>query len=124
LKAVDYPNSLLSNAITKSSMIKYRYSLYTDLKAHLDMWRSLRWLKENNIHILYPNPWETLKLIFKQPKIDYQSDKNVTCYWVSAGNWGSYELPNEIWICPREINNKRIIEIIKHEIIHLEHEHV
>ncbi|MFA6396848.1 MAG: hypothetical protein WCW84_12860 [Sulfurimonas sp.] len=82
-------------------------------------WREL---KKFNVPVYYPNPWETLKLIFIRPKIDYQCDKDITCYWKSAGTGGSYFPPDEIYVCPRE-KSYTVEEIVKHEIIHLEHEH-
>ncbi|HBE89958.1 MAG: hypothetical protein A3E37_05390 [Candidatus Andersenbacteria bacterium RIFCSPHIGHO2_12_FULL_46_9] len=103
-------------------MIKYRYNLIKDLKNHIDVLMSLRELKKLPVTIHYPNPWETLKLIFIRPKIDYQCDKDITCYWKSAGTGGSYFPPDEIYVCPRE-TSYTVEEIVKHEIIHLEHEH-
>ena len=93
-------------------MIKYHYSILEDIKAYLRVVWYWRWLRKERIQLLWPRP-------FKIPKIDYQCDKDITCYWVSGGVWGSYKLPDKIYVCPRGDTER----IIKHEIAHLEHEH-
>jgi hypothetical protein len=103
-------------------MITYKYNLLKDLQIQLEVLLHWRELKKFNVPVYYPNPWETLKLIFIRPKIDYQCDKDITCYWKSAGTGGSYFPPDEIYVCPRE-KSYTVEEIVKHEIIHLEHEH-
>lgn len=104
-------------------MITYKYSLIEDIKSHFSILSDFKLLKENKIVIFYFNPIETIKLWFKRPIVSYQADKDITCYWVSGGTWGSYYLPNKIHICPRKASKKFIKNVIKHEITHLEHEH-
>lgn len=106
-------------------MIKYHYNIIEDIKAHYDFFLSYRWLKEHNIQIIYPNPLNTFKVAFnwwalKSPKINFQCDKEIHCYWVSAGNGGCYWPPDKIWVCP--VNNDAIERTIKHEITHILYE--
>ena len=103
-------------------MITYKYSILEDIKAHYLLMVSLVWLKKHRIKVFYPNPWETLKLMVKQPKINYQCKQDITCYWVSAGTWGSYFLPSKIRVCPRQASLNFLKNTIKHEITHLLHE--
>jgi hypothetical protein len=105
-------------------MIKYHYNFLIDLKQQLQCWHERQWLKEHNIVVFPFNLWETIKLFFKRPQIDLPRNEDIDCYWVSGGNWGSYDLPNKIYICPRQITSKRIKEIIKHEITHLKCEEI
>jgi len=85
-----YSSQLFAN----NHMIKYHYNFFVDIKTQIEILRELKWLKENNVVFFYSSPWEILKLIFKRPKINYQCEENITCYWVSGGNWGSYYPPN------------------------------
>jgi len=102
-------------------MIRYKYNLIVDIQKQVEALRIRRWLRENNVTYIPPNPWETLKLICNRPKIDYQCEDDIDCYWISGGNGGSYYLPNRITVCPRE-KSHTVEEIIKHEITHLKHE--
>ena len=86
------------------------------------MWQEIKWLKKNKIVIIYPNPLKTIKVAFnwwilKRPKIYVQCDKDVHCYWISAGNWGSYWPPNKIRVCP--IKTPHLERTVKHEITHI-----
>lgn len=103
-------------------MIQYHYNIIEDIKAHFSMWQKRKWLKENDIVIIRPNIFNTVSVAFswwilKRPKVSFQCDKNVHCYWVSAGNWGSYYPPDKIHICP--INIPNLERTIKHEITHI-----
>lgn len=107
---------------TLQPVIKYHYNLIEDIKAHIYMWRNMKWLKENKIIIIYPSPLKTLKValnwwILKHPKVKFQCKKDIHCYWVSAGTWGSYWPPDKIWICP--IKNPHLERTVKHEITHI-----
>lgn len=99
-------------------MIKYHYNFLIDLKKQIEAFRDQCWFKENNVTYIPFNPWETLKLIFNRPKIDYQCKEDIDCYWVSGGNGGSYHPPDIITVCPRE-KSHTVEEIVKHEITHL-----
>lgn len=56
----------------------------------------------------------------KGPKII--TTKNITCYWLSSGTWGTYyEDENAIGICPWKIEKEGLANVIIHEIVHLEH---
>ena len=109
-------------------MIKYHYNLIEDIKAQLDMLRDIRGHKKRGLVLFYPNPWETLKIalkwtLFKRPVIKYQCEKNINCYFVSGGVWGSYfPSTNKIHICPRKAAHEFLEDIIKHEIAHLEYD--
>lgn len=103
-------------------MIQYHYSVIEDCKAHYEFIRNFRWLKNNNIEIIYPNPFNTLRVAFswwalKRPKVSFQCDRNIHCYWVSAGNGGSYWPPDKIWVCP--IRNNMLDRTVKHEVTHI-----
>lgn len=106
-------------------MITYHYSIIEDLKAHWSFLRSWKWLRKNNIVIIYPNPLNVLRVAFgwwflKRPRVEFRCDKDIHCYWVSAGNWGSYLPPNKIWICP--IRHRDIERTVKHEVTHIIYE--
>jgi hypothetical protein len=70
-------------------MITYRYSLIKDTHSHVQILRELRWLKEHRIKLHYPNLRATLSIIFNRPTAEYQCEEDITCYWVTAGNFGS-----------------------------------
>lgn len=103
-------------------MIRYHYNFYVDFKQQLKTLRDLRWLKENKIVVFYPNPWKTLKLIFKRPVVKYQCEEDIDCYWVSGGNGGSYYPPSEIRVCPRGMDQAFIERTVRHEITHLKYD--
>ena len=101
-------------------MIKYKYNLIVDIQRQIEALHLRRWFKENNVTYIPPNLWETLKLIFNRPKVDYQCEENITCYWISGGNGGSYHPPDIITVCPRQ-KSYTAEEILKHEIAHLKY---
>lgn len=81
------------------------------------------WLKEKKLKIFYPNPIKMIYLWFNLPKVDIQSDEDITCYWVHSGTWGAYTPPNKIFVCPWDIDSAGGFErLIKHEINHLKFE--
>ena len=103
-------------------MITYHYNLWEDFKAQALAMRELAWLKEHRIKVFYFNPWETIKLIVKQPKIYVDCREDVKCYWVSGGTWGSYYPPDKIKICPRQASIPFLEDAIRHEITHIKQE--
>jgi hypothetical protein len=56
------------------------------------------------------------------PQIETPFD--ITCYLMSSGNWGSYQLPNIVQFCPLEMDDLSMTteELLEHEITHLIHE--
>ncbi|MDP3997765.1 MAG: hypothetical protein Q8P73_04675 [bacterium] len=87
----------------------------------------LRWHKQQKLAIFWPNPWQTIKIAFnwlvlKQPAIKHQFPEDIDCYWISGGVWGSYYLPNKIYICPRKATPQFLEQVIEHEITHLKYE--
>lgn len=104
------------------AMIKYHYNLIEDIKTHVGIWRDMKWLKENKIVIIRPSVFKTISVAFnwwvlKRPKVRFQCEKNIHCYWVSAGNWGSYYPPDKIHICPIKIPD--LERTVQHEITHI-----
>ncbi|MDP1706518.1 MAG: hypothetical protein Q8L36_01735 [bacterium] len=106
-------------------MIVYKYDLFQDIKVILHNRRQAVWLKEKNLVVFPFNIFRSLKIIFRwflfrrpvRPVIDFHED--VFCYWVTAGTWGAYELPNKIFICPENLTPEKLEDTIKHEIIHI-----
>jgi len=104
-------------------MIIYKYSLKEDLRWSFRTIKNLKWLKKHNLKIFYPNLFRMILLWFKKPKINFQTTKDITCYWIHAGTWGSYTPPNKIFICPWKIAQAGGLQrVIEHEITHLEYE--
>ena len=102
-------------------MIKYRYDLYKDIQRQLYCWQDRRWIKDQNIVYFAPNLFRAIKIWLNLPKPTYQCEDEITCYWVTGGTWGGYQLPNEIYVCPY-LSPYDVEDIIKHEITHLKHE--
>ena len=110
-------------------MIKYRYNLKKDIKNAIWTINDRGWFKDHSdIVVFWPNPLRWLWLMLwmmlsKKPNLEYEKD--ITCYWVSSGTWGSYHPDNnEIRICPWKIKTSpdgSVEEVIKHEITHLLH---
>ena len=45
---------------------------------------------------------------------------DIYCYWIHSGTWGSYRPPNNIYICPWQIEKTGGFErLLRHEITHL-----
>lgn len=78
------------------------------------------WLKKNKLIFFMPTPKRFYNIRKNIPILkEINTDKKITCYWVSTGTWGAYKLPNKIYICPWE--NYNIISVIKHELAHLKY---
>ncbi len=104
-------------------MITYRYSLLEDLRWSWRTLKKLKWLNAHNLKIFYPNPLKIVALWFVRPRTAFQTEKNITCFWIHAGTWGAYTPPDKIFICPWQIERAGGLEqVIRHEITHLEHE--
>ena len=102
--------------------VKFKYSLIEDIKVAIEIYSKRKWLKENEIIIFKPSILRFFKIIFTVPKISFESDIPVICYWVSNGSWGSYEYPDKIMIMPFDLpEDMSLKELIKHEITHLKH---
>ena len=85
--------------------------------------KNMRWLNEKKLVVFRPSILKIIKLWFTLPTgPDIDVDFPVTCYWLSAGTWGSYAPPDKIFICNRGL--KDIIRVINHEISHLKHNEV
>lgn len=105
--------------------MKYRYSLYEDLKIFLHTRRSMDFFAREGIYVI---PWTLKRYIkflwnfftYERPDIDV----DMTCYFVSCGTWGAYELPDKVYVCPIDIEYLDITmrELIMHEIAHIKHE--
>jgi hypothetical protein len=109
-------------------MLRYKYNLNWDLQNAKWTLSELKWLNENRIVVFYPNFFRWLWLLFwimisKKPSIVVTKD--ITCYWVSSGTWGSYHPDlNAISICPWKVKDSpggNLESLIIHEIVHLEH---
>jgi len=109
-------------------VIKYRYSLVRDIKNAIWTINDRKWFKEHSSIVkFWPNPIRWLWLLFwiistKKPNIE--TEESIVCYWVSSGTWGAYH-PDDmsISICPWKLEQcpDDLEELIKHEILHLEH---
>ena len=102
-------------------MIKYHYNLLEDIKRQWYCWEDRKWIKEHNIVYFYPNPLRAIVILYRLLTRSFtcQVDEDVDCYWVTGGNWGGYEEPNKIFICPVKRSPEFIKNVIRHEIIHL-----
>lgn len=107
----------------KKYFLRYRYSLLVDLRNSWQTWRERGWLKEHNLAYTMPSLYATWKLFRKQPMgTPIETDRPITCFWVSSGTWGSYKVPDCIYVCPWYIEQGGGLErVIHHELLHLKH---
>lgn len=110
-------------------MITYKYNPIIDFKIFLHNKRSEKFLNSEKIYIIKWSLFKYIRFIFSYifkkfnlPKVEVEND--AVCYLVSSGTWGSYELPNKVFICPLELENlgMSLNELIMHEIKHLKYE--
>ena len=114
--------NLHSLNLISNIMITYKYSLKQDLRWSYRTLKNRKWLREQNLKIFYPNICRMVFLWIKKPKTNFQIEENIICYWVHASTWGAYTPPNEIFICPWQIEQTGGLErVIKHEISHLKY---
>lgn len=104
-------------------MIKYKYSFFVDIRWCLHTLLNLKWLKDKKLLVHYPNPLRMIRLFFYYKKIQtFQSEENIICYFIHCGTWGAYRTPNNIYICPWDIEKAGGLErVIIHEIKHLKY---
>lgn len=102
--------------------VKFKYSIIKDIQTFFEISKEKKWLREHDIKVFKPSFLRFLKIIFARPKIKFESDIPVTCYFVSNGSWGSYESPDKIIIMPFDLPDYMSLhELIEHEIEHLKH---
>jgi len=102
--------------------VKFKYSFIKDIQTAIEVYRERQWLEKHDIKVFKPSLFRFFKILFKRPKIKIETDIPVVCYWVSNGNWGSYEYPNKIIIMPYDLPEYMDLkELIKHEINHLKY---
>ncbi|OGY84909.1 MAG: hypothetical protein A3F54_04150 [Candidatus Kerfeldbacteria bacterium RIFCSPHIGHO2_12_FULL_48_17] len=102
-------------------MITYQYSPTKDVTAAWQTLKNWHWLRKNRMIFFLPTPVRFFRLFFRQPRpLQITCKENIQLFWVSSGTWGSYELPNSIFICPWGIKDMK--SVITHEIAHLKHE--
>lgn len=106
----------------KEFNLEFKYSFFVDLRIALQTLRELSWLKKNNLAYVMPSFRTMWQLYRHQPiGLPIKTEIPTTCYWVSSGTWGSYELPNRIYICPWYIERGGGMErVIRHELLHLD----
>lgn len=104
-------------------MIQYKYNLINDINHAFNTIRNFKWFKKQGLVFFWPTPFRMIRLILNRPKVsEIDIKEEIVCYWVSSGTWGSYSLPNQIYICPWQLTEDKIAEIILHEIKHLYNE--
>ena len=110
-------------------MITYKYSIREDIKMYKHDKKITDFLEKEDIWVVEFGVIKYLKFLYTYytggfclPQIDTPFD--ITCYMMSRGTWGSYQLPNTIQICPLEMENLNMSmeELLEHEITHLLHE--
>ena len=102
--------------------VKFKYSLIKDIKTYFEISNQKEWLKEEQIITFNLSFIRFLKIIFNRPKIFFETDIPITCYWVTNGTWGAYEHPNKIIVMPFDLpEDMSLYELIEHEIAHLKY---
>lgn len=82
-------------------------------------------LREKNLVVFYPSLTRMISLWFRKPsKLNVDVRYPITCYWISAGTWGAFTPPNEIFICPWKKDGgmysaEELKRVIMHELQHL-----
>lgn len=87
------------------NMITFKYSFYYDLLWIFRTWENKNFLSQKKLVVFPPSIKNIIKIWFDRPDpVLIDSPFDITCYWISAGTWGSFMVPNKIFICPW--NNK------------------
>ena len=112
---------LLARDVANFIMITYKYNLLADVLWNIRMLFYVRWFEKNKLIYFKPSLRGIINLYTHRPiNPCVKTADDYICYWVSAGTWGAYDLPNKIFICPRNIPN--LEQTIRHEIAHLKYE--
>lgn len=109
-------------------MVTFRYNPYYDIVWFFRNYKNRKWLKENKIYYSPFTFHQFVYNIFHKKTIKTKEfilnthEKEIICYWISSGTWGSYSYPDKIFICPKDINKAGGLQrVIQHEITHLKY---